>query len=142
MRAENLLHGATGVVVTNSAGQVYVHKRTNIKDVYPGYYDFAAGGVIAAGEDPRLAAERELAEELGITDVPLEFVCEGDFADARTRFHAFLYRATWDGPITHQASEVASGAWCDAADLRAMIADPAIPVMPDTVALWPEISAG
>lgn len=141
MRAENLRHGATGILVTNSAGQIYTHRRTDTKDVYPGYFDFAAGGVIAAGEVPDRAAERELAEELGITGIPLEFVGEDDFADDHTRFHAFLYRVTWDGPVTHQASEVASGGWLDVATLRAMIADPDTPVMPDSVALWPRFSA-
>ncbi|MCB0913776.1 MAG: NUDIX hydrolase, partial [Propionibacteriaceae bacterium] len=56
MRAENLRHGATAVVVRNSSGQVYVHRRTPTKDVYPGRRDFAAGGVIGAGEEPDAAA--------------------------------------------------------------------------------------
>jgi 8-oxo-dGTP pyrophosphatase MutT (NUDIX family) len=63
MRADNLIHGATGVVVRNSSGQIYVHRRTDTKDVYPGRYDFAAGGVLAVGEDPDEAALRELHDD-------------------------------------------------------------------------------
>ena len=45
MRRDNLRHAATGVLVRNSAGDIYVHRRTATKDVYPRYYDFMAGGV-------------------------------------------------------------------------------------------------
>ena len=37
------------------------------KDVYPSYYDVAVGGVVGAGESYDDGAQRELAEELGIT---------------------------------------------------------------------------
>ena len=35
MRRDNLRHAATGVVVRNAAGDIYVHRRTPIKDLYP-----------------------------------------------------------------------------------------------------------
>ena len=35
MRAENLRHAATAVVVRDPLGRVYVHRRTDTKDVYP-----------------------------------------------------------------------------------------------------------
>lgn len=139
MRRENLRHGGTGILVTNSAGQVYVHRRTEVKDVYPGYYDLAAGGVIAVGEQPLESARRELAEELGITDVDLEFLGEYDFRDERLNLHAWLYRVVWDGPVTHQASEVAWGGWLDVAQVRGLIDDPQVKVMPDAVTLWQQV---
>ncbi|MEL4503375.1 NUDIX domain-containing protein [Luteococcus sp. H138] len=136
MRRENLRHGGTGILVTNSAGQVYAHRRTEQKDVYPGYYDLAAGGVIAAGEEPLDSARRELAEELGITGVELESLGEYEFCDERLNLHAWLYRVVWDGPVIHQASEVAWGGWMDLGQIRALIEDPQIDVMPDAVTLW------
>lgn len=135
MRRENLRHGATGVLVRNTAGDIYVHQRTPVKDVYPSYYDFAAGGVVAAGEDPYDAVVRELAEELGISGVELEKLPEGDYADDNTSYRAYLYSCVWDGPIEHQASEVAWGAWMSPAELIAKLDDPTWPVMPDTAAL-------
>ena len=50
MRAGRLLHRATYILVFNSRGELYVQKRTQKKDVFPGYYDVAAGGVVLAGE--------------------------------------------------------------------------------------------
>ena len=46
MRAKALPHRATYVLVFNSQDQLYVQKRTLTKDVFPGYYDPAAGGVV------------------------------------------------------------------------------------------------
>ena len=135
MRRDNLRHAATGVLVRNSAGDIYVHRRTDTKDVYPSYYDFMAGGVVAAGENPYDAVVRELAEELGITGVELVKLPEGDYADDATTYHAYLYSCVWDGPVRHQPEEVAWGAWMSPAELIAKLDDPSWPVMPDTAGL-------
>jgi isopentenyldiphosphate isomerase len=135
VRRDNLRHGATGVLVRNSAGDIYVHRRTPTKDVFPGCYDFMAGGVIAAGEEPYDAVVRELAEELGITGVELVKLPEGDYADEYTSYRAHLYSCVWDGPIQHQPEEVEWGAWMSPADLVARLDDPDWPFVPDTNAL-------
>lgn len=135
MRAENLHHAATAVVVRDSLGRIYVHRRTTTKDVYPGRRDFAAGGVLTAGEHPDRAAERELAEELGVGGVPLLPIGEGDYRDDHTSYHGFCYLTTWDGPVVWQPEEVASGGWTTVEDLLIELdADPA-DFMPDTVGL-------
>ncbi|MGO4958444.1 NUDIX hydrolase [Luteococcus sp. Sow4_B9] len=136
VRRENLRHGGTGILVSNGAGQVYVHRRTTSKDVYPGYYDMGAGGMMSAGEEPLESARRELAEELGITGVELRLLGEGDYRDDRLDLHAWLFHVVWDGPVQHQASEVAWGGWMGVDELQQLIDDPERPVMPDAVALW------
>lgn len=135
MRAENLHHAATAVVVRDSTGRVYLHRRTDTKDVYPGRLDFAAGGVIGAGEEPHAAAERELAEELGISGVTLKSLGEGDYRDDHTSYHAFCFTVVWDGPITWQPEEVAWGDWVPPSDLVARAEREPEAFMPDTVAL-------
>ncbi|HWJ68222.1 MAG TPA: NUDIX domain-containing protein [Nocardioides sp.] len=136
MRARNLRHAATAVVVRNSAGDVYVHRRTDTKDVFPGYHDFAAGGVLQVGEDPEQAALREAAEELGVTGVPLQPIGEADYADAHTSYHAYCFTCVYDGPITWQPEEVAWGTWMTVDELRDRLATDQF--VPDTVALlWP-----
>ncbi len=133
VRARNLRHGATAVVVRNSAGQIYVHRRTGTKDVYPGRYDFAAGGVLQAGEDPYAAAVREAEEELGVHGVPLDSLGEGDYADDQTDYHAHCFTCVYDGPVAWQPEEVSWGGWATPARVRAMIDEVAF--VPDTVAL-------
>lgn len=135
VRAENLHHAATGVVVRDSLGRVYVHRRTDTKDVYPGLYDFAAGGCVLAGEEPHDAAVREAAEELGVTGVGLEPVRVAEYADAHTRYRGFCYVTTYDGPIRWQPEEVAWGEWVSPERLVEMLDSPDWGFVPDSLAL-------
>src|SRR4029450_8207738 len=64
VRRRRLLHRFSSVLCRDEAGRIYVHRRADDKDVYPGMYDMTAGGVLAAGETYLEAARRELAEEL------------------------------------------------------------------------------
>ena len=50
MRTERLPHRCSYILVFNSRGELWVQKRTMIKDIYPGYWDPAAGGVMQVGE--------------------------------------------------------------------------------------------
>ncbi len=70
MRAENLQHRSVGIAVLGTDGRLLVHRRADDKDVWPGRWDLAAGGVVAAGEEYAAAAVRELREEVGIDAGP------------------------------------------------------------------------
>ena len=131
VRRANLLHAATAVLVRRSDGRIYVHKRTNTKDIYPGAHDCWAGGVLAAGEQPEDGARRELAEELGISGVPLEPLVVTRWSDANVQAIYHVYRVVWDGPVVHQPEEVASGEWCTLDELAARLADPGFDFVPD-----------
>ena len=106
MRARNLRHAASSVVVRDPLGRIYLHRRTETKDVYPGLLDFAAGGVVLAGEDPAAGAVREVEEELGVVGVPLEPLGVADYADEHTSYRAVRFVVTWAGPIRWQPEEV------------------------------------
>ena len=51
MRRDNLPHLVVAVLVRDPAGRVYVHRRTDTKDVFPGMHDCFAAGCMQAGED-------------------------------------------------------------------------------------------
>jgi 8-oxo-dGTP pyrophosphatase MutT (NUDIX family) len=136
MRSRNLRHAASSIVVRDPDGRVYLHRRTTTKDVYPGLLDFAAGGVVLAGEEPGDGALRELEEELGVHGVPLVPLGVADYADAATRYRAFRYTATWDGPVRWQVEEVSWGAWVDLPELVRIVDEEPESVVPDSVAVW------
>lgn len=109
MRAERLPHRATYVYVFDSAGRLFVQQRTTTKDVYPGYLDLAAGGVVLAGESYHTAALRELAEELGIRGTAIERLFAFVYETKENHVFGEAFRCVWDGPMVLQAEEVAGG---------------------------------
>lgn len=138
MRAENLWHGCVLTLVLSLDGErIYVHRRTATKDIFPGLYDYTAGGVIDAGETPDTAARRELREELGV-ESPLTFLFRTTYVDELTRYHAWVYETRSDGPFIHQPEEVAWGGWMNLDELRSKISDPGWPLVPDGRAIGRE----
>lgn len=136
VRAKNLHHGATAVVVHDGRGRVYVHRRTQTKDVYPGLLDFCAGGVIRAGEGPGESAGRETQEELGVSGAPLVPVAEDSYTDAHTSYHAFLYVVEYRGTIRWQPEEVAWGEWVPLGKLLQRLEESPDDFVPDSRTLW------
>ncbi len=61
-----LVHRSVQVLVFSSDGRLLLQRRSQRKDLFPGYYCASASGHVAAGEDYESTAERELVEELGI----------------------------------------------------------------------------
>src|SRR5262245_11253806 len=117
MRARNLPHRCTYILVFNSRGDLFVHQRTANKDINPSLWDVAVGGVLAAGESFDDSARRELLEELGVDASPAPlFPCR--YADHRTIAHAMAYRLTHDGPFSFQPEEVARGDFVPVGELE------------------------
>jgi isopentenyldiphosphate isomerase len=108
MRARKLPHRASFILVFNARGELYVQRRTMTKDIYPGRYDPATGGVVLAGESYEENAVRELAEELGIHDVPLQSHGDFYFADADVKVCGRVFSCQYDGKVILQAEEVES----------------------------------
>jgi isopentenyldiphosphate isomerase len=135
MRRENLPHLVVAVMVRDPAGRIYVHRRTDTKDVFPGMHDCFAAGCLQTGENVTAAALREVAEELGVAGVPLEPLSVMRYEDASTRHVCHAFVATYAGPITHQAEEVAWGGWMTPDELRTRLGDPSWPFVPDGRAL-------
>jgi isopentenyldiphosphate isomerase len=111
MRVKRLLHRATYVMVFNTRGELYVHRRTPKKDVFPGYYDVAAGGVVLAGESYEEGAIRELSEELGIRGVPLRRLFDFYYEDEHIRVWGAAFFCIYDSEMVLQKDEVESGAF-------------------------------
>lgn len=134
MRRENLLHRGVGILCRNSHGQVYVHKRTDTKDLFPGLYDMFVGGVVSHGESYDEAARREIAEELGITSGDVRRLFTHRYEGDRNRAFIAVYDVTHDGSIVHQPEEIAWGGWVAEADLEAWARE--VEVVPDGLSVF------
>src|SRR6185503_18296399 len=61
-----LRHRAVHVLVFNAKGEIFLQKRSQTKDTFPGAWDSSAAGHLDCGEDYDACAVREMREELGI----------------------------------------------------------------------------
>jgi 8-oxo-dGTP pyrophosphatase MutT (NUDIX family) len=109
MRSGRLRHRATYILVFNGKGELFVQKRTQTKDVFPGHYEVAAGGVVLAGESYEEGAVRELEEELGIRDTPLTLLFDFYYEDEHIRLWGRAFSCEYDGELVLQEEEVESG---------------------------------
>lgn len=58
-------HLIVHICLFNALGQMLIQQRQLFKDGWPGKWDVTVGGSAVAGEDSRMAAEREVFEEIG-----------------------------------------------------------------------------
>ncbi len=132
VRKHALIHRVTYILVFNDCGELLLQKRTLLKDLYPGYYDAAAGGVIKAGESYDISAARELEEELGIADAPLQAHFDYYFEATDNRCWGRVFSCQHNGPFRLQASEVVSAEFVP---VKNVLAGYFQPLTPDTEAV-------
>lgn len=135
MRAQNLLHRCTAVLVLNSEGdRLLVHRRAASKSFWPGWWDLAAGGVVEVDEDLAEAASRELREELGV-DAPLTKLGSGRYHDQDVDVFMHVWVADHDGPFAFTDGEVDTIEWLSPDLLAVRLTDPTVHWCHDSVAI-------
>ena len=90
---------------------------------------------MGAGESYEGAAERELAEEVGVVGVRPVAFADGRFADADVDLVARAFRVVHDGPFRFADGEVVEARWVDADGLAELMAGESF--VPDSLALLP-----
>lgn len=94
-----LLHPVVHLHLFDSSGRIYLQQRPLWKDIQPGKWDTAVGGHIDYGETVEAALRRETQEELGLTDLSVEFLLKYVFESERERELVHVFRATYDGDV-------------------------------------------
>jgi 16S rRNA (adenine1518-N6/adenine1519-N6)-dimethyltransferase len=108
VHSRGLLHRAVHIFVFNKLGELYLQKRSSLKDSSPGLWDSSASGHLETGEDYLSAAERELTEELGIK-ASAEEISEIQACQATGWEFVRLFRCEHGGPFMSPCSEVETG---------------------------------
>ena len=132
------LHGASHIFVTRlhqGRIQVLLQKRSAAKDSFPGWLDTSSAGHLDPGETFDQGAQRELAEELGITSVAPQFLFV-QHQDYEKVFHGetfhdreidHVYMIELDQPeeaFQIEACELQSVHWLDACEIVNIIDSP------------------
>jgi 8-oxo-dGTP pyrophosphatase MutT (NUDIX family) len=133
MRAERLMHRAVFVAVEHPDGRLLVHRRSEAKDLWPGWWDLAVGGVVGTGETYDDAACRELAEEVGIAGIEPQPLGGGRYVDDAVALIGRCYRVVHAGPFAFADGEVVEARWLSRPELGAALATTRF--LPDSLAL-------
>ena len=112
VHARGLLHRAVHVLVFNSRAEVFLQKRSMIKDRQPGVWDSSCSGHVDAGEDYDQTAVRELREEIGLKlSAPPEKLFKIDACTETDAEFVWVYRCENNGPFQLHPEEIESGGW-------------------------------
>jgi len=137
IHARRLMHRSAQVLLFNAKDELFLQKRSESKDEFPGLWDSSAAGHLDAGEDYIDCARRELVEELGIT-APVEL--DPLFrlpASADTGWeHCSVFRCRYDGPLSLDGNEVAEGRWLPATEMNRLVDDDDATLTPAIRRIW------
>ena len=121
VHSEQLLHRAVHIFVFNKRKELFLQKRSRLKDVHPGVWDSSAAGHLNAGEGYDLTAVRELEEEVGVRNAEVQEIAQIGACEQTGWEHVRLYLARHDGAVRFPCSEVESGEWFPMDEVRAWI---------------------
>jgi 16S rRNA (adenine1518-N6/adenine1519-N6)-dimethyltransferase len=124
VHAKNLIHRAVHVFVLNRNGDLYLQKRSRLKDMNPGVWDSSVSGHLDAGEDYLQAAVRELGEEIGITAnaEDLEHIASVKPSAETGWEHIHVFLTRHSGAVNFPAAEIESMMPFPITEIKAWIA--------------------
>lgn len=118
---KSLIQLVVNIEIFNDKGEIYLQKRSDTKDLYPGFWDTAVGGHVGAGENPYDAAMREAEEELGIKPENTSFLLKYIHNNERETEVAFLYKTIYNGPFNIDYDEVVDGRFYSISEIESLI---------------------
>jgi len=107
-----LKHRAVHVLVFNARGELFLQKRSMLKDCFPGAWDSSASGHLDTGEAYDACSVREVREELGVQlqDVPERLFKVDACAETGQEF-VWVYQCRHEGPFVLHPEEIERGGW-------------------------------
>ena len=93
-------------LVFNSRGELLVQQLAKTRRRHPGYWGSSVAAYLFAGESYQAAAERRLAEELGLHDTRLNYVGKTSMVDEGSQKFIAVFATTHEGPFSFDRSHI------------------------------------
>jgi isopentenyl-diphosphate Delta-isomerase len=116
-----LMHRSTHILVFNAVGNLFIQKRAMAKDESPGLWDSSAAGHVESGEDYISCANRELKEELELSEHSLEEVLSIPAQKKTFWEHVRVYKCITNKNIYINKNEISEGKYLTLFELRISI---------------------
>jgi len=126
MRTRSLRHRSVYIAVLDDDDRLLLHKRADWKDIYPGAWDLAFGGVCDVGESWHVSAQRELLEEAGV-QAPLTDAGAVSYDAPGVSLIGRLYTCRYTGPFAFNDGEVTDSKWLPMSELADFVAANTVP---------------
>lgn len=104
-----LLHPVVHLHLINSKGELFLQKRSLLKDIQPGKWDTSVGGHVGIGEKTEVALFRETFEEIGLTDIEPSFIIKYIWESVREKELVHSYYAVSDKQPVVNRQEIDEG---------------------------------
>lgn len=130
-----LIHRSVHIFVFDYQARLYLQKRQDNKDKYPGHWDSSAAGHVDPGEDYLTCAQRELWEELRIK-AELEWRLRITASAVTGWEHLDFYVCQSDSPPQPDRAEIAYGTFCTPAAVERLLNTPGAAITPALRFLW------
>jgi len=117
----SLIHRAVHVLIFNRAGDLLLQQRSLNKDIQPGKWDTSVGGHLDIGESYLGAAHREMAEELGLTALPLTFLYHSKIRNRIESENVATYLTVTDQKIIYNPVEISAVRFWSSAEIEAAL---------------------
>jgi isopentenyl-diphosphate Delta-isomerase len=132
---KGLLHRAVHVFVFNTAGEIFIQRRSAAKDRHPLKLDSSAAGHVDPGESYEITAQRELEEELGIT-APVKKILWMRAQPETDNEHVALFSLVTDLPPAPNGEEIEWGEFMTPERVTELMQANAADFVPAFVLLW------
>lgn len=132
-----LNHRAVHVLIFNSRGELFLQKRSQQKDCFPGAWDSSASGHLDRGEDYDACALREVREELGVElDCAPRRLFKVKACPETGQEFVWVYQCQHDGPFCLQPEEIEQGDWFTLAEVTRWVEERPGELASGLVLIW------
>ena len=102
----NLMHRSVHIFLLDSTGNVWLERRAQSVDTFPGHYSSSAAGHVQKGESYLEGAKREALEELGLLNLNLEHKHKlSASSETSNEFVGFFVARSDEKPRPHSDTE-------------------------------------
>jgi len=135
-------HRAVHVFVFDHRGRIFLQKRSQSKDTFPGRWDSSASGHLDAGEDYDACAVRELREEIGLTATsPPRRLFKINACPETGQEFVWAYQLEFEGPFTLHPEEIERAAWFTPEEVNRWLTQTPADFAPSFALIWKKSSS-